>query len=377
MKEIFYKLIEEAKNGVVLIDNDSWPVGWNTIIYNGDKIKYQNIEDNSFPTLVIKNEEESFLELKKYLELELEKKRKIINFVNNKEENQMKLLMTYLFVNATTEDFLNPVYYIRRYREFLNDDTFSYLEDGKCIKLSGVLNCDLEIKNQSQSVFMETPNRLEIAFVKEEDGEKISYNLPNISYGININNGEKECYIYSMLNKKDSNNDSSVNEKFVKDISRKLYKLNKNVLDQESREYLDYKNGVSDYYPENISDVSPSFVMALVIFLSLLKKQGITRVKGVPYLPVRYLSRNIAANSINDANKMNKLKERNDLIQTNITNKFIRTIRRAVYHLDGVEIISYPYEYDEFINIRIVNDKTNTNNELLNEVMEGLNKKQK
>ncbi len=377
MKEIFYKLIEEAKNGVVLIDNDSWPVGWNTIIYNGDKIKYQNIEDNSFPTLVIKNEEEFFLELKKYLELELEKKRKIINFVNNKEENQMKLLMTYLFVNATTEDFLNPVYYIRRYREFLNDDTFSYLEDGKCIKLSGVLNCDLEIKNQSQSVFMETPNRLEIAFVKEKDGEKISYNLPNISYGININNGEKECYIYSMLNKKDSNNDSSVNEKFVKDISRKLYKLNKNVLDQESREYLDYKNGVSDYYPENISDVSPSFVMALVIFLSLLKKQGITRVKGVSYLPVRYLSRNIAANNINDANKMNKLKERNDLIQTNITNKFIRTIRRAVYHLDGVEIISYPYEYDEFINIRIVNDKTNTNNELLNEVMEGLNKKQK
>lgn len=59
----------------------------------------------------------------------------------------MKLLMTYLFVNATTEDFLNPVYYIRRYREFLNDDTFSYLNDGKCIKLSGVLNCNLEIKN--------------------------------------------------------------------------------------------------------------------------------------------------------------------------------------------------------------------------------------
>ena len=78
MKEIFYKLIEEAKNGIVLIDNDSWPVGWNTIIYNGDKIKYQNIEDNSFPTLVIKNEEEFFQNLKNIQNQNLKKREKLL-----------------------------------------------------------------------------------------------------------------------------------------------------------------------------------------------------------------------------------------------------------------------------------------------------------
>ena len=42
--------------------------------------------------------------------------------------------------------------------------------------------------------------------------------------------------------------------------------------------------------------------------------------------------------------------------------------------MEGIEITSLPYEGDEFITLKIDNEKTNTNNELLNEVTTSINK---
>ena len=60
-------------------------------------------------------------------------------------------------------------------------------------------------------------------------------------------------------------------EKFKKNIARKLYKLNKGISDIESQEFKDYKEGNSDYYPENITDVSVSSVLSLYVFINLIK----------------------------------------------------------------------------------------------------------
>ena len=373
MKEIFYELIEEAKTGTVVIDGDPWPIGYNTIIYDKETIKKKCLEDENMPVLIIKDETKYFEALEKYINLELEKNRKSIAFINDKEKNHIKMLMVYLFANATTEDFLNPVPFIKRNISFLEDETFKYLNDGIIIKLEEPLNCYLIIKNKEESIFMETPNKIELILSENKGSEILKYHLPSIYYGISKNANEKECYLYSILNKKEKKL-SEDEEKFIKQVSRKLYKINKDVRENESKEYKDYKEGISDYYPENISDVSPSQVLSLTIFFSLLKREGITKVKGVPYLPLRYLSRNYTAVKQKDEEKRKEMLERNDFIQSNITEKLIRIIRRVSYHMEGIEITSLPYEGDEFITLKIDNEKTNTNNELLNEVTTSINK---
>ena len=53
MKEIFYELINEARSGEVIIDNEPWPCGFNTRIFrDGQEIEYVNDYNKSI--LVIK-----------------------------------------------------------------------------------------------------------------------------------------------------------------------------------------------------------------------------------------------------------------------------------------------------------------------------------
>ena len=145
---------------------------------------------------------------------------------------------------------------------------------------------------------------------------------------------------------------------FYKKINRKLFKLNKNIYDLESDEFKEYRNGESDYYPENITDVSMPFIVALSSFINLIKYQGIDSIKVVTYLPLRYLSRDISG----------KAEERNDNIQRNATDKLIRTFRRVAYQLDGVEITSLPYEADEYLTIKLTNRDLTSDNEMLDDI---------
>ena len=63
-----------------------------------------------------------------------------------------------------------------------------------------------------------------------------------------------------------------------------------------------------------------------------------------------------------------KLLERNDAIQTNLTNKFIRTFRRLAVQNDSLEIETYPYELDEFLTIKLNGRKKELDNMLLEEI---------
>ena len=64
-----------------------------------------------------------------------------------------------------------------------------------------------------------------------------------------------------------------------------------------------------------------------------------------------------------------ELLERNNEIQTNITNKFIRTFLRLSSQDNSIHIESYPYEVDEFLTLSI-NKQKEVSNELLNDVKE-------
>ena len=354
MRDIFYELIEEAKNAKVNIDNEEWPIGFNTVIddkYFGNK--------GNLSTLVIKNKEEFFELLEIYISKELKLNRSHVFFSDDIERNHIKSLMVYLFINMSTEDFLNPVECLRRRIGFLDDRTFSLFEE--TIDFNAIPGSKLLIDQSVQSIYMETP--FIIDFTIEHNGNY--FRLPYISYGICEENGEKVCYIYSIMNHP-LGRQFVVDEKLAKKINRVMYKLNGGVLDSESQEYKDYKNGDSDDYVENISDVTPSFVFSLVTFLTMLQSKGITKVKAVPYLPVRYLSRDVAARRTDDPDTKKERKERNDQIQRNATDKFIRTFRRAAYHMNGVEVVSYPYEVDEFLTLDL--HGRGINNEILQDV---------
>lgn len=352
MKEIFYEIIDEAVDGYITIDGEKWPIAFNTFIYEDSKLKKMNNNEGNLSCLVIKDEDKFFEMLDKYLETEISKGRRCISFADGDINTYKKFLISYLMVNASTEDFLNPISYLRRTIDFLNDHSFDDFNDGIMFDLNGMLSgCKLKVKNTSQGVMMETPNKMEVSVLKEVDGEVFEYRLPSISYGMS----DGVCYVYSILNPKEKSDMSDDERRFHKKIWRVLYKIN---------------NGVEVGEDEltDISQVSPSAVFSLVTFLSVIKNKGIDDVRGVPYLPVRYLSRDIMAKE-KTVERREELLERNLMIQKNVTDKFIRTFARAAYHLEDSEVTLMPYEVDECLHFR-VGDRIRTDNNLLQEAVD-------
>lgn len=370
MKEIFQEIIKEASIGKVIIDNEEWPITFNTTIYENGYEKMSYNETDNFSTLIIKDEKEFYNLLEEYISLELIKNRKTPVFRSDVNRNQIKWLMSYLFVNARTQDFNDPINYIRKNISFLKDTSLDYLNDGVELDLGqDFLDSKLIIKKEINPTTMETPYRIELTLKKQVNEEIVKYKLPSVYYGIS----NDTCYIYSLLNPKISKYESLEEMKYRKKINRVLYKLNEGVEDIE--DYYAYKNGDSDYYPEgNITDITHSFLLSLDIFTNILKLSEINKVKAIPYLPVRYASRFISAERLEDDNKKNELYERNNNIQTNITNKFIRTFRRLSYHDKSIIIKSLPYEIDEFLTLSITTKNQDINNKMLEKVSSNIKK---
>lgn len=370
MRALFYEVVREAKNAKVLIDGEEWCIAFNTIIYEDGKIKEEYFNDRNMSTLVIKDEERFIEVLKEYVYYCFVLKRKTLKFYNNEYDNKIKMLIAYLFINFSTEDFLNPVEAIRRYIDYMLDNSFEYLNEGKVIPLGSAFgNSDIFLKRTAQSVMMETPWKIDISLCKWVDDEMVSCPLADVSYGIREENGEKVCYVYSMMKPKEKGESSDREKIFRKRLNRELYKLNEGVLEQESEDFIKYRNGETRDYQENVTDVTQSFVLSLSIFVTLLQKEGISKIKVVPYLPVRYVGRQITAMNVTNLERQQELYDRNKRIQDNCTNKFMRTFRRVAYHMgDDLEMYSVPYEIDEYMTFVLKSKSHDLNNPLLNEV---------
>ena len=370
MRALFYEVVREAKDGKICIDGEEWGIAFNTIIYQNGKQKEEHFNDKNISTLVIKNEERFFPLLEEYIAREIDANRRCVWFSNNELDTRIKFILAYLFANASTEEFLNPEDMLRRRIDFLDDNTFEELNEGKIVPLGNTFgNSDIFIQRNPQSVMMETPWKIDISLCKWIEDEMVSCPLSDISYGIREENGEKVCYVYSMMKPKDKKDSSDREKLFQKRLNRELYKLNEGVLEQESEAFRRYKNGEEREYQENVTDVTQSFVLSLSIFVALLQKEGISKIKVVPYLPVRYLGRQLAASKVSDPDREQELYERNKRIQDNCTNKFMRTFRRVAYHMgDDLEMHTVPYEVDEFMTFSLKSKTHDLNNPMLNEV---------
>ena len=173
MKELFYEVIKEASNGAVFLDGEEWPIGFNTIIYNNN-IKYQVMNENNLSTLVIRDEKEFLSYLDIYLNKELSVNRKSVSFVGDRDRNRLKLLISYLFVNASMIDFSDPVSYLKRRIQFLDNGSFlSFMSIPLKGMLSSKMDADiyLEVNNVLDDVRMETPYKMNFSIVKKnKDG---------------------------------------------------------------------------------------------------------------------------------------------------------------------------------------------------------------
>ncbi len=311
--------------------------------------------------------------------LENSKQRKCIPFINNEVGTKFKFIIMNLFTNMGTEEFLNPCDMLRRKMEFLRDNTFDYLDEAAIIEMDDTLNnANVVVKRNMQSVMMETPYKLDVGLKTWNSSEEINLPLACVSYGIAEEDGEKVCYVYSIMKSKVKKEFNLAEKQFAKKINRTLYKLNDGVMDNESDEFRAYVNNESDYYPENISDVTHSFVFVASVFVDLLRKEGIKKIKLVPYLPVRYIGRDLALMNIKDENLRQERIDRNNRIQDNATDKFMRNFRRVAFHMgEDMEMVSVPYEFDEFMTFMLHEKSVELNNPILENVSRGISRMEK
>lgn len=366
IKNIFFnEIVNEAKLGEVKVqineEENTFNVGFNSCIEG--VLESGNFGDSK-PILMVNNKDQLVNLLEQYFN---ECNKHNNKFSNCKLEEKIKIYLTLIWSNATYEDFANPAQFIKRRIDFYQNKILDFSSKEYSHEIEVLDNSKIQIYNELQDIRQETPYVFQPTIENGED----SFSLPRISYGISNN----ECYIYAV-----QNHNKSELSSYEKKINRTLYKIKENVLAFETDEYKEYLNE-SGYYPENISDVSPSAILSLSIFLDVLNKYGIEKVKVISLLPIRYNSKELAFTKKYEYNLKNKNLSESELrkllleykkeslrIQKNLSEKMIRNFRRIEHHFDNCIITSYPMEFDEYLHMN-VREFTIGNNDFLNEVM--------
>lgn len=245
-----------------------------------------------------------------------------------------------VWFNATEEDFRNPVNFLKTRTAFLkNFDCMTELEKHhECVvrtaKQDIVFDSYVDVWNPSGN---ETPYvfRSSVAFFNSEDKLK----LPNIAFGID----GKDCYVYAVHGEKRKDDVSSEQKK----LNRILYQANKDVID--------------DYDDENIKDISVSSLVALTLFTSFIEQHGCTSIIVKGNYPVRtgakMRNRRVSDDEFNG-------------IYYNSINKYYRNFRRLCYHFPEIEIVSFPYEIDNSMHLRVP-ETLNLGDDFIHQVYQG------
>lgn len=366
IKSIFFdEIINEAKLGEVKVkirnEENIFNVGFNSCVEG--VLESGNFGDSK-PILMINNKDQLIHLLEQYF-IECDKYENI--FKNCKLEERIKIYLTLLWSNATYEDFASPLSFIKRRIEFYQDKTMDFTVKDYSSEIEALDGSKIRVYNELQDIRQETPYVFKPTI---ENGESV-FTLPHISYG--ISNGE--CYIYAV--QADKKLELSAHDK---KINRKLYKINDGVFFNEGEEYKEFVNG-AEYHPENISEVSPSAILSLIIFLSVLNENKIEKIKVVSLLPVRYNSKELAfakkyefklkygnLSELELQKLLLEYKKENLRIQQNLSEKMIRNFRRIEHHFNNCMITAYPMEFDEYLHMN-VREFTKSNNDFLNEII--------
>lgn len=257
-----------------------------------------------------------------------------------------KAVMTLLFSNATYEDFTNPIHFLsKRIIYFLEKPFFTEkMELGYSQLLHGNINVVIE----KDKVVNETPYFMQIILKQDEE----EYKFPKINFGI----AHDGIDVYSICNKNHGINTYS------KKINRRLYRVNDGFDATIDNEEL--------FGAGNLKDVTPSFVVATDIFLSILKRLGYEKVNVVSILPIRWNAKYLANVKKSHGNKeiFQEYEKEQLHIQMNLTEKLLRTFNRVVFMREDIKVTYYPLEQGSTLGLKIGKKESPIYNELFQEI---------
>ncbi len=259
--------------------------------------------------------------------------------------NNSGYVLKYLWLRMTPDDFKNVEKFLYKQIKMLDDKSFD------SFKKESYLNYKLDDTYQVSAVdriakgYDESVK--EILFNLNDNNEKIS--LPVVRYGIYEDNKQKICEIGSIQYKCYLDN-KKVAPNLYKKINRFKYKLNENV--DESL----------------INGVEPNKLLSLLLFTKLLKENNINYIR-IPSMYVLDYDFHEKADkrvklefesrwdkdSVSDRMYQNYLKSINkqDDISKAKTTDFIKLFNRLIYHINDVDVISYPMDLSSYYDFKI------------------------
>ena len=328
INEIFEEIKKEARTGIVKLKDEDGEFPLRTAFNVVDDIIYKNI-----PNIYIRDKERFNNVLIQYVS-------SVLDFYSlEPTRDSVKKIIAYSFSNITETDMYCFENYLNKYIKFYNTK-FNIIAGEKETSLGTIL-----YKVEKQSIMQETP----YCFKSHLEKNNSRYSLPRISFGIN----DDICEIYAIQNKDSIINTDPNYNKEVKEAFRTI------------------NSGISKY-----RNVTPSFVITLILFLSFLKQNDIHKIKVVTPLPIRQANRSeVQKIKINDylmkgtLDKMSvdtikkSFEQKLSMDEYNSTVKFVNCFNRLKLHFENLFYVN--------INNQMIIDILNlsTDNQLLREIV--------
>ena len=350
--DVFYKhIIDEATTGRIDCLN-YYNIAFETDVMGKKNFYIGDREGLIIPTLMIRDKEYFDELLMEYVGLAKEFygvdsfDKDVVAIKWNEDEKARgieKTCMSLLWANATIEDFNDPISFLRRRINFIRDD----FVDKKTLGYSLVMKADIEVEILKDKITNEGPYQFVVRLINEE---KCVVELPSIKFGID---GDK-LYIYAIQSSK-NNTDSE----FMKWVNRRLYKVG-----------VGYDS--SSDGDESLHDITASFLYVLSIGIGYFSSLGIDNIIVPSILIERWNNKKIANKRKLERGRINQdefeeKEEKQDYLQSNLTNKLIRTFLRLGCHFNNIEVDSFPFEVDSSLRMRIHDGEVIGNNYLLTE----------
>lgn len=333
---IFNEFINEAATGEIDA-YFTYNIIFETIINNQKVTTTKAKEGTIIPCLTIKNLEEFNNLLEIYIQ-------KALNFYDlssfeGTEKEKRKMIIASLFANATFDDFANSIDFLNRRIAFFENSKEETLNSAFILSLNSSLTASIT----KDKIYNETPYRV-VANFKSDEG---IFKLPEVKFGIS----NDTLYIYAIQNTPQEK------KNYTKKINRALYKVNDRFNDDSTAD---------------LKDTTASFLIASAIILSYMQTKNITKIKISSILIERWNAKRIAISKKVQNKKLtndeteNLIKDQ-ERIQSNLTEKFIRTFLRLSEQYKNLDIIAYPFEIDSYLSLEITG-KLTSKNPLLNDI---------
>ncbi len=237
-----------------------------------------------------------------------------------------------LWLRASPLDLADVNGFLRKQLEMYHDNTFNQFERHQKIADFPSLNMFMMAKTKVCMTYDECPSEMIFRFYSNSTPfnyyssefyklEKEYYELPRIRYGIYEENGRKICRIGSIQDK-NSNRDISESDK--------------NVCEYMAKRINRFKYGIIKK-DDNHVNVEPNKIIALVLFLFYLFKNGITRIE----MPMMYF--NNSTYHIKERKRLEKEQEKVTCNENTVselkTEKLFLTVLKTIEYFENASIL--------------------------------------